>query len=62
MCFSNKVVLLVITGYFCGKMLNFVNFKNGRTCVHWHILEVMFRVLSNCLMSKLTDTSAYLEM
>ena len=46
----------------CDVMLNFVNFKNGGTCVHRHILDVMLRVLSNLLMSKLTDTSAYLGM
>ena len=40
----------------CDKMLNFVNFENGGTCVHRRILDVMFRVLSNRLMSKLSDT------
>ena len=43
-------------------MLNFVNAKNGGTFVHRRILDVMFRVLSNLLMFKLTDTSAYLGM
>ena len=43
-------------------MLNFVNFKNWCTCVHRRILDVMIRVLSHHLMSKLTDTSAYLGM
>ena len=42
------------------KMLNFVNFKNGGTCVRWRILDVMFRMSPNILMAKLTDTSAYL--
>ena len=43
-------------------MLNFVKFKKGGTCVHRRILDVMFRVLSNLLMFKLTDTSAYFGM
>ena len=34
--------------------------KNGGTCVHRRTMDVMLRVLSNRLMSKLTDTSAYL--
>ena len=40
------MVLLVKIGYFrkwsltyCDKMLNFVNFKNGGTCVHLSILD-----------------------
>ena len=41
-------------------MLKFVNFKNGDTCVHLCILDVMLKVFSNRLMSKLTDTSGYL--
>ena len=63
------MVLLMKIGYFkkrfftnCDDMLNFVNFKNGGTCVHRHILDVMLRVLSNLLMSKLTETSIYLGM
>ena len=43
----------------CDKMLNFVKFNNGGTCVHRRILDVMLRFLSNVLMSKLTDTSGY---
>ena len=39
-----------------------LNFKNGGTCVHRRILNLMFRVLSNLLMFKLTETSAYLGM
>ena len=46
----------------CDEMLNFVNFKNGGTCVNRRILDVMLKVLSNLLMSKLTDTSACLGM
>ena len=46
----------------CDKMLKFVNFKNGGICVHRRILDAMLSVLSNLLMSKLTDTSAYLGM
>ena len=68
-CLSNKVVLLMKIGYFkklfftnCDEMLNIVNFENGGTCVHRRILDVMLRILSNLLMSKLTDTSAYLGM
>ena len=63
------MVLLMKIGYFrkwffhkCDKMLKFVNFKNGGTCVHRCILDVMLKVLSNLLMSKLTDTSGYLGM
>ena len=41
-------------------MPDFVNFKNGGTRVHRRILDVILQVLSNRLMSKLTDTSAYL--
>ena len=43
-------------------MLEFVNFINGGggegggTCVHRRILDAISRVLSNLLMSKLTDT------
>ena len=36
-------------------MLNFVNFKNGGTCVHQCILDAMNRVLSNHMMSNLTE-------
>ena len=43
-------------------MLNFVNFKNGGSCDHRCILDAMLKVLSNVLMSKLTDTSGYLGM
>ena len=46
----------------CDQMLNFVNFKNGGTCFHRRILDAILRVLSNLLMAKLTDTSAYLGM
>ena len=46
----------------CDKMMNFVNFKNGDTCVHRRILDVMLRVLSNLLMSKLYDIFVYLGM
>ena len=67
--FSNKVVLLMKIGSFkrclfrnCDQMLNFVNFKNGGICVHWRVLDAILNVLSNLLMSKLTDTSAYLGM
>ena len=41
-------------------MLNFVNFKNGASCIHRRILNVMLRISSNFLMSELTDTAAYL--
>ena len=68
-CLSNEMVLLKEIGYFkkrfftnCDKLLNFVNFTNGCTCVHLRILAVTLRALSNCLMSKLTDTSACLGM
>ena len=60
-CFSHENFIfqkVIFTN--CDKMLNFVNFKNGGTCVHWHILGVMLRVLTKLLMSTLTDTSAYL--
>ena len=40
----------------------FVNFKDGGTLVDRRILDVILKVLSNLLMSKLTDTSAYLGM
>ena len=43
-------------------MLIFVNFKNGGTCVHRHILGVMFRALPNDLIVKLIDTSSCSEM
>ena len=46
----------------CDRMPNYVNFTNGGTCVHRRILDVILRVLSNVLMSGLTDTSAYLRM
>ena len=48
----------------CDKMPNFVNFKNGGTCtcVHRRILDELLRDLSNPLISKLTDKSAYLGM
>ena len=36
-------------------MLNFVNFKNGVTCIHRHTLDALLIVLTNRLMSKLTD-------
>ena len=39
-----------------------VIFKNGGTCIDRRILDVMIRVLSKLLMSKLTDTSAYVGM
>ena len=42
----------------CDKLLTFVNFENGGTYVHRRILDVMFRILSNLLMFKLTNTSA----
>ena len=51
-CVSNEVVWLTLIGYFkkrfftnSDKMLNFVNFKNGGTCVHRHILNVILRTL-----------------
>ena len=66
-CFSNEEILLMKIGYFrkrfftnCDKMLNFVNFKNGGSRVHRRILDINVSVLSNLLMSMLTDTSAYL--
>ena len=40
-------------------MLDFVNFKNGGTCIHRRILDV--KKLSNFLMAKPTDTSACLR-
>ena len=43
-------------------MLNFVNFKNGGTCVYRRIMDAMMRILSNLLMSKLIDTFADLGM
>ena len=49
-------------------MLNFVNFQNGGrregegSCVHRRILEVMLRNLSNLLIAKLTDKSAYINV
>ena len=46
----------------CDEKLHFVNFKNGGTCVHRHILDIMLRISSNFFMAKLTDTSAYLGM
>ena len=53
LCFSNEVVLLMLTGYFkkrfftnSDEMLNFVSFKN----------------LSNVLMATFLNTSANLEM
>ena len=68
-CCSDEVVLLMKIGYFrkrfltnCDKLLTFVNFENGGTCIHRCILDVMFRILSNLLMFKLTDTSADLGM
>ena len=42
-------------------MLNFVNFKNADTWVHQCILNIMLRILSNLLMAKSTETSAYLH-
>ena len=67
------MVLLNKIGYFkkcfftnCDKILNFVIFKNGDNCAHRRILDVMLRVLSKLLLTKLTDTSAclglYLEL
>ena len=63
------MIFIMKIGYFkewlftnCDQMLNFVNFKNEDTCVHRHILDAVLRVLSNRLLSKLTDTSAYLGM
>ena len=68
-CFTNEELLLLKIKYFrkwfftkCDKMLNFVNFKNGGTRVHRRILDVMVSVLSNLLMSMLTDIVAYLGM
>ena len=63
-CLSNEMVLLMKIGHFkkffffffisnCDKMLNFVNFKNGGTCVRQRTLEVMSRALSNRLMTHL---------
>ena len=43
-------------------MLTFVIFKNGGTCIYRLIQDVMLRFLSKLLMSKLTDTAAYLGM
>ena len=43
----------------CDKMLNVVNFKNGGTCVHLCILDVILRVLVKLL---LVYISAYLRM
>ena len=36
----------------CDEMLNFVNFKNGSTCVPLAIVDVMLRILINLLMAK----------
>ena len=43
-------------------MLNFVNFRNGSIYVPRHILDVMLRILSNVMMAKLSDKSAYIGM
>ena len=43
-------------------MLNFVIFENGASCIHRHTLDVILRVLSNRLVSKLTDPSACLGL
>ena len=46
--FSNEDVRLVTLGHFkkrfftiCDEMLNFVDFINGGTCLHWRIMDVM---------------------
>ena len=46
----------------CDKPRNFWDFKNGDTCVHRRILNVMLGVLPNLLMSKMADKFAYLGM
>ena len=35
--------------------MNFVNFKNVATCVYRHLLNVKLEILSNFLMTNLTN-------
>ena len=39
-----------------------MNFRNGGIYVPRHILDVVLRILSNVLMAKLSDKSAYIGM
>ena len=38
-----------------------MDFTNGRICAHRGILDLMLRILSDHMMVKLTDTTAYLK-
>ena len=66
---SNEDARLVTIGHFkkrcftnCDEMLNFVDFINGVTCLHWRIMDVMLVFKLILLVIKMTAISAYLWM
>ena len=57
--FSNSDISKKLFFTNCTEMLDFVNFNNGGTCVHWRIMDEMLVFKLNPLVSNMIAMSSY---